>query len=107
MANADVRLGIRKNARRRDGTPKRRLDRAAQRWFSPRNTSAKMTLLDRFRGEGGRRLCVEALAAQRLVSGNRELAEDLANRAEVLGRSNADLPRSRRQRHILHTGWNF
>jgi CRP-like cAMP-binding protein len=43
-----------------------------------------MTLLDRFRGEGGRRLCVEALAAQRLVSGNRELAEDLADRAEVL-----------------------
>jgi CRP/FNR family cyclic AMP-dependent transcriptional regulator len=39
-----------------------------------------MTLLDRFRGEGGRRLCVEALAAQRLVSGNRELAD----RAEVL-----------------------
>jgi len=84
MANADVRLGIRKNARRRDGTAKRRLDRTAQRWFSPRNTSAKMTLLDRFRGEGGRRLCVEALAAQRLVSGNRELAEDLADRAEVL-----------------------
>ena len=43
-----------------------------------------MTLFDRFRGEGGRRLCVEALAAQRLVSGNRELAEDLADRAEVL-----------------------
>jgi CRP/FNR family cyclic AMP-dependent transcriptional regulator len=84
LANADVRLGIRKNARRRDGAAKRRLDRTAQRWFSPRNTSAKMTLLDRFRGEGGRRLCVEALAAQRLVSGNRELAEDLADRAEVL-----------------------
>ena len=48
------------------------------------NTSAKMTLLDRFRGKGGRRLCVEALAAQRLVSGNRELAEDLADRAEAL-----------------------
>src|SRR3984885_8645799 len=43
-----------------------------------------MTLLDRFRGEGGRRLCVEALEAQRLVSGNRKLAEDLADRAEVL-----------------------
>jgi hypothetical protein len=61
------------------------------------NTSARMTLLDRFRGEGGRRLCVEALAAQRLVSGNRELAEDLADRAEVLAvpaGSNADLSRS-------------
>src|ERR1700733_7243795 len=43
-----------------------------------------MTLLDRFRGEGGRRLCVEALEAQRLVSGNRKLAEDLADRAEAL-----------------------
>ena len=30
MANGDVRLGIRKNARRRDGTAERRLDRAAQ-----------------------------------------------------------------------------
>jgi hypothetical protein len=30
MGNADVRLGIRKNARRRDGTAERRLDRAAR-----------------------------------------------------------------------------
>ena len=43
-----------------------------------------MTLLDRFAGEKGRRPCVEALAAQRLVSGNRKLAEELADRAEVL-----------------------
>ena len=43
-----------------------------------------MTLLDPFRGERGRCLFVEALAAQRLVSGNRELAEDLADRAEAL-----------------------
>src|SRR4029077_5622256 len=53
-------------------------------WFSRRNTSAKMTLLDRFRGERGRCLFVEALAAQRLVSGNHQLAEDLADRAEAL-----------------------
>ena len=58
MAKADVRLGIRENARRRDGTPKRRLDRAAQRWFSPRNTSAKMTLLDRLRGSRGSEACL-------------------------------------------------
>jgi hypothetical protein len=39
-----------------------------------------MTPLDRFTGERGRRLCVEALAAERLVSGNC----DLADCAEVL-----------------------
>src|SRR6516164_6786624 len=38
-----------------------------------------MTLLDRFIGEKGRRSRVEALVAQRLVSGNHELAD----RAEV------------------------
>ena len=43
-----------------------------------------MTLLDRFIGEKGRRSRVEALVAQRLVSGNHELAEELADRAEVL-----------------------
>jgi CRP/FNR family transcriptional regulator, cyclic AMP receptor protein len=43
-----------------------------------------MTPLDRFTGERGRCLCVEVLAAQRLVSGNRELAEELADVAEVL-----------------------
>jgi CRP/FNR family transcriptional regulator, cyclic AMP receptor protein len=43
-----------------------------------------MTLLDRFTGERGRGLRVEALADQRLVSGNRELAEELADGAEVL-----------------------
>ena len=43
-----------------------------------------MTLLDPFRGEGGRCLFVEALAAQRLVSGDHQLAEDLADRAEAL-----------------------
>ena len=53
-------------------------------WFNRRNTSAKMTLLDPFRGERGRCHFVEALAAQRLVSGNRELAEDLADCAEAL-----------------------
>jgi CRP/FNR family transcriptional regulator, cyclic AMP receptor protein len=43
-----------------------------------------MTLLDRFTGERGWHLCVEAIAPQRLVSGNRKLAEELADRAEVL-----------------------
>ena len=43
-----------------------------------------MTLLDRFRGDGGRCLFLEALAAQRLVSGDHQLAEDLADRAEAL-----------------------
>ena len=43
-----------------------------------------MTLLDRFTGETGRRFREDALAAQRLVTGNRELAEELADRAEVL-----------------------
>jgi CRP/FNR family transcriptional regulator, cyclic AMP receptor protein len=43
-----------------------------------------MTLLDSFTGERGRRLCVETLATQRLVSGNRELAEELTDCAEVL-----------------------
>jgi CRP/FNR family transcriptional regulator, cyclic AMP receptor protein len=43
-----------------------------------------MTLLDTFTGERGRHFCVEALAAQRLVSGNRKLAEELADCAEVL-----------------------
>jgi CRP-like cAMP-binding protein len=43
-----------------------------------------MTLLDRFLGEKGRRFRVEALAAQRLVSGNHELAEELADRSEVV-----------------------
>ena len=43
-----------------------------------------MTPFDRFTGERGRRLRVEALVAQRLVSGNHELAEELADRAEVL-----------------------
>ena len=43
-----------------------------------------MTLLDRFAGKAGRRFRIEALAAQRLVAGNLELAEEVADRAEVL-----------------------
>jgi CRP-like cAMP-binding protein len=43
-----------------------------------------MTQFSRFTGERGWRLRVEALAAQRLVSGNRELAKELADRAEVV-----------------------
>lgn len=37
----------------------------------------------RFLGERGRRLRVEALASQKLVAGNRELAEELADRVDV------------------------
>ena len=48
------------------------------------NTSAKMRLLDRLTIKTGRRRCVEALAAQGLVSGNCELAEELADRAKAL-----------------------
>jgi len=41
-------------------------------------------MLQRFEGDGGRRLRVEALASQKLVSGNRELAEALADSVELL-----------------------
>ena len=40
-------------------------------------------MLGRFLGERGRRLRVEALASQKIVAGNRELAEELADRVEV------------------------
>jgi CRP/FNR family transcriptional regulator, cyclic AMP receptor protein len=43
-----------------------------------------MMLLDQFTGETGRSFRIEALAAQRLVSGNRALAEELADRVEIL-----------------------
>jgi CRP/FNR family transcriptional regulator, cyclic AMP receptor protein len=43
-----------------------------------------MTLIERFTGARGRRLYVETLAAQRLVSGNAELAEQLADHAEII-----------------------
>jgi CRP/FNR family transcriptional regulator, cyclic AMP receptor protein len=40
-------------------------------------------LIDRFAGEKGRRLRVEALARQRLVAGNQALAEELAQSVEM------------------------
>lgn len=40
-------------------------------------------MLGRFLGKRGRRLRVQALASQKLVAGNRELAEELADRVEV------------------------
>jgi len=43
-----------------------------------------MTLIDRFASEKGRRLYIETLAAQRLVSGNHELAEQLTTHAELI-----------------------
>jgi CRP/FNR family transcriptional regulator, cyclic AMP receptor protein len=41
-------------------------------------------MLERFLGERGRRHRVEAFASQRLVVGNRALAEELADRVELL-----------------------
>jgi hypothetical protein len=41
-------------------------------------------MLDRFIGKNGRRLLVEALASQKLVLGDRALAEELAKIVEVL-----------------------
>ena len=41
-------------------------------------------MLDRFTGKNGRRFLVEALASQKLVLGDRALAEELASLVEVL-----------------------
>ena len=41
-------------------------------------------MLNRFAGKNGRRLLVEALASQKLVLGDRALAEELAKIVEVL-----------------------
>jgi len=46
---------------------------------------------DRFVGERGRRLRIEALASQNLVVGNRALAEELADRVEVCAVSKDEL----------------
>lgn len=40
-------------------------------------------MLNRFQGEGGRRLRVEALLTQKMVGGNRQLAEELAEDVEL------------------------
>ena len=48
-------------------------------------------MLDRFVGERGRRLRIEALASQKLVAGNRALAEELADRVEVCAVSKGEL----------------
>ena len=40
-------------------------------------------MLQRFEGNSGRRLRVEALAGQKLVGGNRLLAEELADKVEL------------------------
>ena len=40
-------------------------------------------MLDRFQGAGGRRLRVDALTSQKIVSGNRALAEELADRVKL------------------------
>jgi CRP-like cAMP-binding protein len=48
-------------------------------------------MLDRFIGERGRRLRIEALVSQNLVVGNRALAEELADRVEVCAVSKGEL----------------
>jgi CRP/FNR family transcriptional regulator, cyclic AMP receptor protein len=40
-------------------------------------------MIERFDGVSGRRLRVEALAAQKMVSGNRALAAELADRVQL------------------------
>ena len=40
-------------------------------------------MLSRFEGENGRRLRIEAVAGQRIVAGNAELAGELADRTEL------------------------
>lgn len=40
-------------------------------------------MLDRFEGEAGRRLRIDALISQKIVSGNRALAEELADRVKL------------------------
>ncbi len=42
------------------------------------------TLKERFEGNGGRRLLVEALKTQKMVAGNAALAEELADLVEVM-----------------------
>lgn len=41
-------------------------------------------LIDRFQGDAGRGNLIDAMLQQQIVSGNRELAEELANRAELI-----------------------
>ena len=41
-------------------------------------------MIERFSGEKGQRLRVQALAAQRLLAGNEALADELAQRGEIL-----------------------
>jgi CRP-like cAMP-binding protein len=48
-------------------------------------------MLDRFVGERGRWVRIEALASQNLVVGNRALAEELADRIEVCAVSKGEL----------------
>lgn len=41
-------------------------------------------LIDRFQGDAGRRNLIDAMLQQQIVSGNRDLAEELADRAEII-----------------------
>lgn len=41
-------------------------------------------LIDRFRGDAGRNNLIDAMLQQQIVTGNRELAEELADRAELI-----------------------
>lgn len=48
-------------------------------------------MLDRFSGDTGRRFRLEALASQRVVMGNRALAEELADRVDLLSVPSGDV----------------
>lgn len=41
-------------------------------------------MLDRFQGESGKRLLIEAIAGQKIVAGNKKLAEELANHINLV-----------------------
>ena len=41
-------------------------------------------IIDRFQGDAGRGNLIDAMLQQQIVSGNRELAEELADRAEII-----------------------
>ena len=41
-------------------------------------------IIERFQGYAGRNNLIDAMLQQQIVSGNRELAEELADRAEII-----------------------
>jgi CRP/FNR family transcriptional regulator, cyclic AMP receptor protein len=59
-------------------------------------------MLDRFSGDAGRRFRVEALGSQRVVMGNGVLAEELADRVELLSVPQAMLLSSRAAKIMMY-----